>query len=80
MNDTKENLAEDGDLPIERVWRVGDYFKSLFARSLKLGLDHGLRERPRDEAPAPVDQYSAATDAAGGREPEENQEEERNGS
>ena len=50
MNDTKDKAVEDGNLPIERV---GDYFKSLFVRSLNLGLDDGVRERPWEELSAP---------------------------
>ena len=72
MNDPKDKPAEEAVLPVERVERVGDYFKRLFARSLKLGLDEGLPERLWQKPP--VDPCSAAT-AAGGREPEERPEE-----
>ena len=71
MNDPKNKPAEEAVLPVERVERVGDYFKALFARSLKLGLDEGVPERLREKSL--VDPYSAAT-AADGREPEERSE------
>ena len=72
MSDPKDKPAEDAVLPVERVEKVGDYFKSLFARSLKLGLDEGLPDRAWEKPP--VDPSSAAT-AAGDREAEERPEE-----
>lgn len=53
MNDTKDKPVADGNLSMERVERVGDYFKNLFVRSLKLGVDDGVRERPWEEPSAP---------------------------
>lgn len=42
------------ELPLEDVERVGEYFKSLFVRSLRLNLDDGFRERPWEKPPATV--------------------------
>ena len=77
MSDPKGKPAGDAVLPVERVEKVGDYFKSLFARSLKLGLAEGLAERVWEKPP--VNPCSAAT-APGGREPEERPEEKGAGS
>ena len=75
MSDPKHNPAETDALPVDRVERVGDYFKSLFVRSLKLGLDDGRRgERLWEEAPVRVDCRpvgDAAGDPGAGRQAEE---------
>jgi hypothetical protein len=55
MNDTKDKQIEDGELSTERVQRVGDYFKSLFVRSLKLALDDGVRGRPWEALSEPAE-------------------------
>ena len=52
MVDQEPASIESENLPVDRVDRVGEYFKSLFVRSLRLGLDDGAREPPR-AAPAP---------------------------
>ena len=54
MSETKDKLSDEGDLPIERVERVGDYFKNLFVRSLKLGLDDEALERPWEALAVPA--------------------------
>jgi hypothetical protein len=80
MSDPKRKPAEEAVLPIERVERVGDYFKRLFVRSLRLDLDDDLLEHPWKEARVPVDPSSVAADddadALNARQPGEKAEDE----
>ena len=70
MNDTRDKLPVEGDLPIERVERVGDYFRNLFVRSLKLGLEDGALERSWEALSAPPERSrSPAAIETGSRQP-----------
>ena len=76
MNDPKRNAPAKTLLPLDRVDGVGDYFKSLFVRSLRLGLDDGRRARPWEEAPVPADPCLGGADSAADRKTEMRSEEE----
>jgi hypothetical protein len=66
----EKDPESEQELPLEHVERVGEYFKSLFVRSLRLNLGDGSRERPWGELPAPPGN-TAEGEAAPGKAPGE---------
>jgi hypothetical protein len=61
----EKDSRSDEVLPVEQVQRVGDYFKSLFVRSLTLNLDDGSHERWWKPQPAPAADTSGDEAAPG---------------